>query len=465
MEKIGNLRTKLYKNKVEAGILSYLILLFGFFFFCFEVKEYGDSFQFLLMFPTRDPVYSLFLKCCRILAGEELYFGLIGFLQNTLAIASIWFLNEYITKTFQFCKGLKVLSAFLLTLPHIMTPLFSSSHLVLTNAILTEGISISLFYLWMILMLRLLYKESMGNDFSALVMAVMLSLIRGQLLICICAWVVVMSIKLIIRRKWIGILWTLLTCLVLLAGRTVFVQRYNDYFWDMPVSTFSGNPMMVANVLYVAEPEDGEKLKTPYLRELFDSIIIKMKEDKICYSDAEDGFLQKALFHDEVHDRINFDYFEPATREYLKETAGLDEMNYIPMMYQVDRIAGELARELLPHVFGRYAVSYISIVSLGLMRSIAVEFAWLIPYVFLAYIAAFVGSVFMLYKYRQNENRKKAALMMLFVLMLIFGNAMATALMLQCISRYMIYNFPLFYIAVIAIGKTFLGRNRSIIKA
>ena len=40
-----------------------------------------------------------------------------------------------------------------------------------------------------------------------------------------------------------------------------------------------------------------------------------------------------------------------------------------------------------------------------------------------------------------------AASFMAVVLLTVTGNVCATALMIQCISRYMIYNLPLFYMA------------------
>jgi len=423
------IRTYIRNNITEIGILVYLIALFSFFFLFFEVKEYGDSFQLLNQFPTRDPFYSLFLKLCRDIFGEDHYFKIIGFVQNLFAGISIWFLNEYISKVFSFNKIFKVFAVFLLTLPHIVSPLFSATRLILTNAVLTEGIALSMFYIWMIFMLKVIYNDKIGHDLTAFFIALVLSLIRAQLLVCVIAWSVVMAVKVFLNKRWIRILLLYAVCLISMIGRTVFIRNYNEYFWDMHVDTFSGNAMMVANVLYVSESEDGEKIETPYLKEIFNEVIVKMKADGICYSDAGKSLYDKAMLHDNVHDRINFDYFEPVAREYLKEAENLDEMNYLQTMYRVNEIADKLFKELLPRVIKEYAISYISIVGLGLMRSVAVEFEWLIPYVAVVLLAAVAGSIYMLFGKKKKENWHKPAIFMLFVLMMIFGNAAATAFM------------------------------------
>lgn len=438
---------------VEIVIFIYLLTLFGVFFLFFEVKEYGDSFQLLNQFATRDPGYSIFLKICRDLFGEEHYYGIIGFVQNALAIASIWCVNEYVGKRFNFPKLIKVFTVFLLTLPHIITPLASSTNLILTNSILTEGVSISIFNFWMILMMHLICEDKWQNDLAALGVAFLLSLVRGQLMVCMIGWLVVAVIKSIVKKKVIRIVCSIFLIILLLGGRTAIVRNYNNYFWNLPVDTFSSKAMMISNVLYVAEPEDVNGIETPYLQEIFLDIINMMQEDGICYEDAQGSPLEKALFHNNVHDRINFDYFEPVAREYLKRTQNLDEMEYMKLMYHVDIIAGELMGELLPTVLERYVSNYLLVAGLGLVRSIAVELASIVPLVVFLYALAIAAGLYTICnKYRRKDkNGVQAACILLFIVMMIFGNAFATALMLQCISRYMIYNFPFFYIGVMGL--------------
>lgn len=448
-----NKKKKIKINTIDALVLLYLLGLFGFFFFGFEVKEYSDSFQLLNQFPTRDPGYGLLLKLCRDVFTQAFFLKALGFIQNGLAVVSIWFLGRYIVKAFRFPDFFKLIVAGLLTLPHIMTPFASSTHLILTNAVLTEGVSISLFYLWIILMLRLLYEKSIWNDAGALLMALLLSLIRGQLMVCLLVWLLAMGIRLIAQRRAVWVLMAAAALAAVFALRTGIVRGYNDHFWQMNTDTFAGKAMMVANVLYVAQPEDAEKLETPYLKELCREILTAMEADGITFADAEGNILDKAMFHNDVHDKINFEYFEPVVRAWLKDTEGLDEMNYLYLMYRVDEVAAEMMKELLPQVLGDYVQNYLLVAGLGFLRSIAVEWVWLIPYAAGMYLLGLGGSSYLLIR----KKGSRAAWFMLLMLLLIGGNVLATALMLQCISRYMIYNFPLFYIALLAMAGELFG--------
>jgi hypothetical protein len=76
---------------------------------------------------------------------------------------------------------------------------------------------------------------------------------------------------------------------------------------------------------------------------------------------------------------------------------------------------------------------------------VAYENSILAWYTVLIYIAAIVCTIIL---WRKNNNSLAAAFMAV-MLLTIVGNVCATALMIQCISRYMIYNLPLFYMALV----------------
>ena len=82
-------------------------------------------------------------------------------------------------------------------------------------------------------------------------------------------------------------------------------------------------------------------------------------------------------------------------------------------------------------------------VAMGLVRSVAVIHPVLNWYALIAYMLAIV---LMIYVWVQKHDSKAAPFMAL-VLLMIAGNVTGTSLMLQCISRYMLYNLPLFYLA------------------
>ena len=82
-------------------------------------------------------------------------------------------------------------------------------------------------------------------------------------------------------------------------------------------------------------------------------------------------------------------------------------------------------------------------VMMGFIRSVAFLhpiFNW---YSFAIYL---IAVILMIYVWMKKPCSKAAPFMAL-VLLMIMGNVAGTSLMIQCISRYMLYNLPLFYMA------------------
>ena len=161
------------------------------------------------------------------------------------------------------------------------------------------------------------------------------------------------------------------------------------------------------------------------------------------YQFSPDGLLARAAHHEECHDTLNFDYFAVVAKEYVTETTGITVEDYQRMMVEVDKVASALMAELLPQVLPRYVYNYVSMVMMGFVRSVAFVhpiFNW---YSLIVYMAAIMLTGFVWLKKRNS----KAAPFMALVLLMITGNVTGTSLMIQCISRYMLYNLPLFYMA------------------
>ena len=105
-----------------------------------------------------------------------------------------------------------------------------------------------------------------------------------------------------------------------------------------------------------------------------------------------------------------------------------------------------------PQPAGSSCKNYFVIASLGFVRSIAIDKGMLSYFAVLLYIVA-IGIVLYLLR---KDWKNPAAWFMIFVLLLICGTVFGTSIMIECISRYMIYNLPLFYIA----GMTMLEEIR-----
>jgi hypothetical protein len=173
------------------------------------------------------------------------------------------------------------------------------------------------------------------------------------------------------------------------------------------------------------------------------------------YKYSPKGLMQRAAHHESCHEELNFTYFSEPARRYVGEKMGIYADRFQELMIEIDNVADELTAYLMPKVIGKYIKNYLAVISLGFVRTVAYEKGVLPLYAICIYIIAIVFT-FILWK---RNHSSKPAIFMAVVLLTTVGNVCATALMIQCISRYMIYNLPLFYMALLLEIKELIGNK------
>lgn len=428
----------------DVVILTVFTLFFGYMLITGEPQYLGDTFQHENQFLTREPVYALLIQFLRFVSPQN-HYQLVIIVQNILAILANTVFVCSLRKMLNLKWYLQPVFVIILLVPHIVTPLASSSGMVITNALLSEGIAYSLYLFFIKYILRAIWnREILGKDsILAFLWAVGISLVRGQFMILILVWFITMALIAVLQKKWKNIAVFVIMLIVAFAGRGLIVKTYNYCEQGLFVGTVSGKAMSVANVIYVADREDGKAIEDEQLRELFYEIYDKAYADGMNYLFSPKGLLGRAAHHEECHDSLNFDYFAIFAKEYVTETTGITVEDYQLMMVELDKVASMLMGELLPKVVVRYAYNYFAMISMGFVRSVAFihpVFNW---YTLFIYIVAILVTIFVWVK----KHDSKAAPFMALVMLMIIGNVMGTSLMIQCISRYMLYNLPLFYMA------------------
>lgn len=453
MEIIGRktvgMKLRIVRKKTDYIVLGILILLFGYFTFFFEMRELGDSFQYLNQMVSREPVYALLLKVFTGVFGEH-YLLPLAILQNALAILSIYWLYLRLTDLFRFpalfqCGILGALLA-----PHLITPLAARSGMVITNSIMTEGIAVSLYYVWFGMVLTLLLGKYEEKQTSRMVLSGLLSWIlamtRGQFLLCIVVWLLVSVFVLFLHRDYKKMLLAVVAFVVIMAGKSYLTKAYHYAESGLFVSTTSGKPMMLANIVYLADIEDGKDIENKRLRQAYENIIRLVDEQELSIQYASGSIIDRAQFHEYGHETINFDIIDPEIEAVVEEQKGVTSLDYELSLLHIDEYAGEVIGAVLPNVLPEFVQNYLVISSLGFVRSIAVDRSVLPVYAVMMYI---IAVVFTLILWKRN-HKSPGAYFMLLTLVMICGNVFGTSIMIQCISRYMIYNLPFFYIAGMA---------------
>ena len=403
---------------------------------------YNDSNQYIAMHIHREPLYSFFLWIFRSLFGETKYLDIVRFLQNGLAAFSVIWLAESLKKRFDFGQWMEALVCLILLAPHIITPVFSASGLVLSNGVISEALGLPLFYLFTAQCMKMVYTRQRGAALSSLLLSLFLSLVRGQMMFTILLWLVFAGAVVIVEKKKLAK--RLLICVVCTAlafgTRTLLVKSYNLVFNGYFINNTFGSVGLLANILYAADEEDAERIVDRDARVMFELSYRLAKEQGATYQDAPEGFFNRAAHLEKWHDAIKFEMIEEPWRQ-LHDREGF--IDYIPENVESDRIAAIIVKSLLPAVLGRWLYDYLALACYGLIRSIAVVHPLLNWYALTAYLAYIVLAAL---AWRKNHN-SNAVWLAAFSLLAVLANVFATSMIIMCLSRYVIYGLPLFYVS------------------
>lgn len=403
---------------------------------------YNDSNQYIAMHIHREPLYSFFLWIFRSLFGETKYLDIVRFLQNGLAAFSVIWLAESLKKRFDFGQWMEALVCLILLAPHIITPVFSASGLVLSNGVISEALGLPLFYLFTAQCMKMVYTRQRGAALSSLLLSLFLSLVRGQMMFTILLWLVFAGAVVIVEKKKLAK--RLLICVVCTAlafgTRTLLVKSYNLVFNGYFINNTFGSVGLLANILYAADEEDAERIADQDARVMFELSYRLAKEQGATYQDAPEGFFNRAAHLEKWHDVIKFEMIEEPWRQ-LHDREGF--IDYIPENVESDRIAATIVKSLLPAVLGRWLYDYLALACYGLIRSIAVVHPLLNWYALTAYLAYIVLAAL---AWRKNHN-SNAVWLAAFSLLAVLANVFATSMIIMCLSRYVIYGLPLFYVS------------------
>lgn len=442
--------------KRRKGILLlFLIILFACVLLIGGVRVYPDTESYLKLSPNREPGYAILLYTTTKIFGKHGFFAL-GILQNALAAAATYLTVDSISSCYGKKPVLRLAVLFCLLMPHVITPFFASSGIVLTNAMISEGVTVSLYELYVLYLLKAIWKEE-KRDRNLLIAAgfsFLLCMIRGQMLVTLIAWVIValwLGIKEKNRKKACR---SALIFMALLLLRTGAVNSYNFLVNGIYAGTTYGDITILSNVIYVSDYEDGSTIEDEVLKGLFEKIYRIAEEGHMLYQDAPEGFSGEAVFYASMHDEIKDAAIYPTLQDYAESEEGITD--YMEQVMRMDSLAHSLTMELLPGCFGTWLSHYVRNVAVGLIRTVSFVHPLLNIPTLLGYLILIAAGIFL---YRKDKNSLAVKLLMLAAL-LTAGNVAAVAMTIMCLSRYMIYNTPYIYIAAVLLTAEMIERPR-----
>lgn len=437
MEIVGLNRDKKRALCLFAGLLAFFLGLLA----VSGVGVYNDSEQYIMMHIHREPLYPLYLAAFRAVFGEGyLVWAMAG--QGILTALGITALAEYVTRHFGLRLWEELLIVALQLLPHLITRYVSALHIFLENSVMSEALCIPLFTIFIYFVLRMLFEGKWRDTVLALLFAYLLSMTRGQMMTTILLWALLLGIRLLLNKKYRSLFICASTVIFVFLLRDLTVHVYNYGVTGYFMGNTYGQVNTLTNVMYACDEGDREVFEEGAPEQIFfDSFYGKAMEQKLNYVYAGDGFDERATYLEENHDILKFQILEAELSAYY---FGLGEVDYYEQSSMSDEMAGKMIKKLLPACFGQWLYDYILLCRNGFVRSIAVVH----PLINIAALFLYVLAVGLLLWQMFVKKRFQAAVVMGTALLFIAANVCATSITIMCLSRYMIYGFSLFYMAL-----------------
>ena len=424
------------------GILIVLLCFFLGMFAAYGVGVYNDSEQYIAMHIHREPLYPLFLAFFRMMAKESGGLVPAAIVQNVFAAFSIFFLIEYLREKFSLNRIEELILLLLEIMPHLVTRYVSALGIFLENSVMSEALCIPLFQFFVLFTLRMIFEDDKKDMVWSLLFAWLLSMTRGQMMAVILLWMVVVGIKMIIRKQYKKLIIPVLAVICTFGIRSLSVHIYNYAVNGYFMGNTYGKVNTLTNVIYACDREDGEVFEEDSLeRHFFDTFYDEAEMLSANYKYAGESLEERTAHLEDSHDNLKFQVLEADLSAYY---FSLGKVDYYQQSRMSDEMAGKMLKKLLPACFGQWFYDYLLLCRNGFIRSIAVTHKWINLAALIIYIAAAV----LMFAVFRKDKRNPAVYLMGFAFLFIAANVCATSLTIMCISRYMIYGFSLFYMAL-----------------
>ena len=430
------------ERRKSFGILIVLLCFFLGMFAAYGVGVYNDSEQYIAMHIHREPLYPLFLAFFRMIAKESGGLVPAAIVQNVFTAFSIFFLIEYLRKKFSLNRIEELVLLLLEVMPHLVTRYVSALGIFLENSVMSEALCIPLFQFFVLFTLRMIFEDDKKDMVWSLLFAWLLSMTRGQMMTTILLWMVAAGFCFISRRQYKKLLIPILAVVCAFGLRSLSVHIYNYAVTGYFMGNTYGQVNTLTNVIYACDREDGEVFEEGSLeRRFFDTFYEEAETLSANYKYAGESLEERTAHLEDSHDNLKFQVLEANLSAYF---FGLGKVDYYQQSRMSDEMAGKMLKKLLPSCFGQWFYDYLLLCRNGFIRSIAVTHKWINLAALIIYLAA-AGLMFAVFR---KDKRNPAVYMMGFAFLFIAANVCATSLTIMCISRYMIYGFSLFYMAL-----------------
>lgn len=474
---MNNMIQNIKEHLFSIIILLVSLIFYLFFAFCDGAVIYWDSHTYIEMSFAREPFYPLLLAFFRSLNPDK-YLLYVVIFQNILMAFSGWILADYLRKKLNIHKLYSIILYLLPITTSLLCRFAAKRASMYTNSILTEGICIPLYLLFIYCILHYLWEYSTLHLILSWLIAFIMISSRKQMLMVLPILFLAVVYNHFNRKKLLkGIIIAAVSCLMIFPAFKFFDCTYNYFLRGTFQGHSSSNRFVTTMVFYNAERSDAEYIQDEDAKQLFLNIYDVCDAQGYLGSHAPKGWFHEVNHFGDHYDHIQINTMWPMILEHSRASINARYQNTnvseeeLGTLYdtETDRLNSVIISSVLPHQIPELAKSLVSNFLSGLVITIAQFRQILVPYTFVMFLLYFVLTGRLLLYWYRNKNQASDKLLLsvknvefsIVTLLGIFFNVLLVSAVIFCQTRYTIYNMPLFYMA----GAVLLYQNITITKS
>lgn len=452
------IKSYLKENKIMLIRCIVCIAFYASFCFIFGPTLGADSKGYINMIAAREPVYPLILAFFRLIFPEGIYLNVVVLFQNMLQAFAVCICVEFFRKRFNLNEWLAVLMYLIHFGVAVMCQFISERGAVYSNMIMTEGITMSLWIIFITLLVKAVLDDSKKAYILVMIVLTVMMAARKQMAV---GYIVTMAAVIICRIGRDNLKRYFIRAFLVAAGLGVSVMLvfgimgiYNFALRGKFAKNTRDMNLVLTTTLYVADKEDSALIDDVVAKELFSETMSILDKNGSNIKYAGNGWESLAEHYEYHYDLITIDTTKELFEEYARNEGYSDEME---IQAEADRLSGVIVKSLITDNLSKYIRIYFSSVLTGLVNTVAHKSTLLNIYAFIVYVIAIV-LIILCYFIKSLRDTADAALV---VIGAVFVNVGVTAALIFCQSRYMIYNMALFYMVLLLMCVKLLLRKKN----
>ena len=429
-----------FKNRKYIWILPLLAAVFLAFFVRYGYIEANDSWAFIEGNLRVSPLYAMVVRFFTGIFGEETGLSLIALLQDLLTAYAIFSLTVCLSGRFDMPPVFTVLLSLVFVAAYLLRLVMVGKESLYCNTILSEGLTFPFYFLFLKYLFFAWDNKSFKYLLTATILCFVLSSTRGQLTNTFISVIVIFFILLKHRTERKGyLLRGIITTACFFACLSLLSCTWHWISSGLFTPTTMGKEAVLGGVLYTSRSEDAALLSEGSEEKiLYEKSMKQGEKDGLTYLSAPGDPIGAFKHYEASHDTLR-DYLCDAVAERYGED-NEDNVHFL-----VGSFANAVLPTLLKKNIGHYLKNCLVNAFGGIVRSNSIMSNVGAVWSFLVY-AVSIGMTVLFGKKEEFEGEKK---LILLILLLILVNCIFCSFGVFELSRYVYYNFPCIYMAIL----------------